>query len=170
MNVIYVGVDSKLNDSGQVAEETQIDKGTEKVYVTVTDTNDVSAEYKRISVAYYLAYGSSIADLPAGVKSSDVVNIGTEADPIYAKKCDWTTYRTDGSAQDPENLTSGVKYYVNVPYNLIDGINNGRAQVYVIAATRLWDEGGDTSASDPSVTYKTTGSFYVQRLGLFDLD
>jgi hypothetical protein len=170
LNVIYVGIDSKLNDSGQVAEKTQIDQGTEKVYVTVRDTNDLSAEYKKISVDYYLVYGSSKADLPDGVNISDVVNIGTEADPIYAKKCDWTTYRTDGSTQDPENLTSGVKYYVNVPYDLVDEIKNGRAQVYVVATTRLWDEGGDTSASEPSVTYKTTGNFYLQRIGLFDLE
>jgi hypothetical protein len=170
LNVIYVGVDSKLNDSGQVAEETQIDQGTEKVYVTVRDTNDVSAEYKRISVAYYLAYGSSIADLPDGVNISDVVNIGTEADPIYAKKCDWTTYRTDGSTQDSTNLTSGVKYYVNVPYDLVNKMKNGRAQVYVVATTRLWNEGEVVSASEPSVTYKTTGSFYLQRIGLFDLE
>jgi hypothetical protein len=170
LNVIYVGIDSKLNASGQVEEETQIDQGTEKVYVTVRDTNDLSAEYKKISVDYYLVYGSSEADLPDGVNISDVVNIGSEADPIYAKKCDWTTYCTDGSTQDSTNLTSGVKYYVNVPYDLVNEMKNGRAQVYVVATTCLWNEGEVVSASEPSVTYKTTGSFYLQRLGLFDLE
>jgi hypothetical protein len=170
MNVIYVGVDSVLDASGQVAEETQIDQGTEKVYLTVRDDNDTSAGYRKISVEYYLAYGSSEADLPDGVTVRDVVNIGTDADPIYAKKCNWNMYSSNKTLQDPTNLSSGGKYYVEVPYNIVDETQSGKAQIYVIATTSLWNEGDDVSTSDPSATTKTSETFYVQKLGLFDLE
>jgi hypothetical protein len=170
LGVIYVGVDSLINESGVVTDGEKLDKGSEKVYFTVKDTNNLRGGSKKISVEYYLVYGSDASDLPDGVNVSDVVNIGSTESPLYAKKFEWKTCRTNGGTQDSTNLTSGVKYYVEVPYDVVDETKNGRAQIYVMATTSLWSENADPTKAKPTGTYSSYSSLYVQRLGLFDLE
>jgi hypothetical protein len=194
LGVIYVGVDSLISESGKVTGVTQVDTGSEKVYFTVKDTNNASGGSKKISVAYYLVYGSSKDDLPEGVTlsngtgnegedasavvtvdgiegvSATAVNIGTDTNPVYASKCNWQTYSAGGNTQSASNITSGAKYYINVPYSIVDKVKNSRAQIYVMATTSLWRENANPSTAQPTGTYSSYSELYVQRIGLFDLD
>jgi hypothetical protein len=167
LSTIYVGMDSKISESGVVDDGTQIDQGAETVYFSVQDTNATRGGTKKISVDYYLVYGDTI---PTGVSAADVVNIGTTDNPVYAKKCDWETHRSNGTVQDSTNITSGVTYSVDIPYDIVNETENGRALIYVMATTSLWREGADPATAKPSGTYSSYNDLYVQRLGLFDLD
>ncbi len=170
LNTIYVGFDSTIDDSGVVSEGTQVDSGSETVYFTVSDTNTARGGTKQISVNYYLVYGDE-SDLPDGVyaSGSDIVNLGTDDTPVYAKELDYTTHKTSGAVQDSENLTSGATYSVEIPYDIIDEVDDSKARIWITATTSIWNANADASAS-ASGTYTSHKEIYVQRIGLFDLD
>lgn len=167
LTTLYVSFDSAIDESGAVNEGAQIDMGTETVYFLVNDTNIARGGTKRISVDYYLIYGDEIPD---GVSSSVVVNLGTEEEPVYAKKMEWVTYKQNGSAQDTSNLTSGVTYSVDVPYDVINEVKDNKALIWICATTSLWRENVNPDTAAPSGVYTTQRDLYVQRIGLFDLD
>lgn len=167
LTTLYVSFDSSIDETGAVNEGAQIDMGTEAVYFSVNDTNIARGGTKRISVDYYLIYGDEV---PEGVSSSVVVNLGTEEEPVYAKKMDWVTYKQNGSVQDPTNVTSGVMYSVEVPYDVINEVEDNKALIWICATTSLWRENANPDTAAPSGVYTTHRDLYVQRIGLFDLD
>jgi hypothetical protein len=176
LKVLYVGMDSSV-ENGIVKDGELVDKnGTERIYYTVDDTNIVLGT-KQISVEYYLVFEKE-SDVPDSLKDQVVrLQMSSDSTAVYAVKQNWSTYRENSAIQEAslDNMTSGVVYACDVPCNILDMVKKndadmpGEATVWIVATTSIWKQNNNV-ANAPSGTYTSYKTFKVQRVGLFDLD
>jgi hypothetical protein len=166
LSTIYVGMDSKVDAvTGDVDEGEQVDSGTERIYYTISDSN-VTQGIKKISIQYYLVYDSE-DEVPAEYKDS-CTKLTVGETTVYAVEQHWDTYKGSKTTAESslDNITTGVAYAVDVPYDVLKD-DEDEATIWVVATTNIWK---NSTSKKPNSTKSAYDYLKVQRIGLFDLD